>query len=191
MLRELLVLRGPHPSLALRVEFLEDRDDLRLGETALSHRGQWRREWDSNPRKAQRLQRFSRPPHSTALPSLHRLIYRGFSMHTCLAWAARGCHSGAARHSDTSLSLQISLLAIPSSDAASGEAHPRGGCASRFPTRCSSDRPRFGPAHVLAARGRRVQQSCGEPHPSGMRDLLRRSSLGDLQSLLAMWGGAD
>ena len=30
----------------------------------------WRRERDSNPRKLS-LQRFSRPPHSTALPSFH------------------------------------------------------------------------------------------------------------------------
>src|SRR5579883_3526758 len=51
--------------------------------------------------------------------------------------------------------------------------------------------PEIRPAHVIAARRRRAQRSCGEPHPSGMRDLLRRSSPGDLQSLLAMWGGAD
>ena len=34
----------------------------------------WRRERDSNPRKLS-LQRFSRPPHSTALPSLHIFIF--------------------------------------------------------------------------------------------------------------------
>ena len=37
----------------------------------------WRRERDSNPRKLS-LQRFSRPPHSTALPSLRKNSQKNF-----------------------------------------------------------------------------------------------------------------
>ena len=39
-------------------------------EPVYESRSQWRREWDSNPRSGFAGQRFSRPPHSTALPSL-------------------------------------------------------------------------------------------------------------------------
>ena len=52
---------------------LESLQGLRIGKRPRS-RGRhllWRRGGDSNPRDPERAKRFSRPPHSTALPPLH------------------------------------------------------------------------------------------------------------------------
>ena len=63
-------------ALTLRVElWVKIQSSLKLLKKQLIMPWIWRRRWDSNPRNAFDVQRFSRPPHSTTLPLLRRISF--------------------------------------------------------------------------------------------------------------------